>query len=142
MHYFIGDWRLMVWGDPDTMRAPDGVGEWRLDNGLDGALALTGQVLLPEENRIMTRELISYDPDGRRFRRSIVSDDSTIYLFDSSGWTGDSLEWNGTAVRSTGRVLMREVVHRKGPDLFEAVFLVREGLSWVPVSWERLSRIK
>ena len=94
-----------------------------------------------DENEALTRELMTCDPITKQYDRTIAGSDSAVYRFATEGWSGDSLIWIGKALRNSGETPMKEIIHKIDLAEFEAVFYVKDGPAWTPVSWERLKRM-
>lgn len=144
MLFFIGSWEFKIWGSVDTSGPPALTGMWKLESGLDSAMALVGRVQLDDapgvQGGLFTRELIAYDAHARLYTRSIVANTGSTYHFTSPGWQADTLVWSGRMRAATGEVELRETIERTGPDSFTAVFHRKAGDDWVLQSNERLTR--
>jgi hypothetical protein len=145
MRFFIGTWEFRIWGPTNTTDKPDLTGTWKLESGLDSALALTGHVILNDGPGVQgggfTRELIGYDAQSKLFTRTIVTNAGGHYVFTSAGWQGEHLTWNGEQHSAAGSTELREEIDRTGPDSFMAVFYRKDGEQWMLQSNEKLDRV-
>lgn len=144
MRFFVGTWEFRIWGSADITGPPALNGTWHLENGLDSALALVGQVVLKDGPGVLggefTRELIAFDAHARNYTRTIVTNTGASYRFTSEGWKGDAIIWLGDQRTAAGIVELREEITRTGPDSFSAIFYRKDGDGWVLQSNERLVR--
>lgn len=144
MHFFVGTWNFRIWATDDISGPPAFTGTWRLESGLDSALALLGRVQLEDgpgvQGGTFTRELIARDPHTGLYTRTIVANTGSTYHFTSTGWQGDRLLWTGSQQAARGSVELREEIRRTGPDSFTAIFHRKDGDQWVLQSNERLER--
>ena len=135
LDYFVGRWHADA-RDPSTGNTftleyrvePALRGQWYIGTGISAVLDLEIHDLWGRD--VVTGELV----------RTIFDSAQTSGTVRSSGWSGDTLVFEGEAVSKAGRVTVRETIQRKGPDEFHAVWEAKTGETWTPYSVEVLRR--
>ncbi|HSG90395.1 MAG TPA: hypothetical protein VLA56_14365 [Pseudomonadales bacterium] len=140
LDWFVGDWRVAVRGADAAAGDLDRSFDWAVRPALDGAW-LAGSVLV--DGSVWTHEFQGVDPATGMLVRSVMSADGSLVRFESAGWDGDLLVWEGTLHAADGITHLREEIRRLGDDAAEARFLRREpgsGAAWSLMQTEQLRR--
>lgn len=90
-----------------------------------------------ERNRtILIQGLMSYDASSARFVQAASTNDGSKLIFNSVGWQGEKLVWQGVQTMHEGDYILRRTITRKSERKFEAAYAALNPTTsrWYPVT--------